>query len=216
MRAIEFAKWFINGGYDVPRNTLEGNMRLQKLLYFAQLIHLARYGKVLFSDPIHAFRNGLVIEDVRLRYKNDFLNLIREAQSSVFDFSHEEMATLKITVDIFGDCSVDELSRLNHLQHSWRTAFEASRNGNFHQKELAKIQIDDLMNDDLQNIRQVLNAYEMASVNDKYIEVNGVRYYYNSAEIEINENLISQLKAFPAKETAYSICCDESQGLIIY
>ena len=37
MRAIEFAKWFINGGYDVPRNTLEGNMRLQKVALFCSI-----------------------------------------------------------------------------------------------------------------------------------------------------------------------------------
>ena len=52
--ALDVAKWFIKNGYDNPRNTHEGEAKLQELLYFAQLIHLAKHGDVLFNEPILA------------------------------------------------------------------------------------------------------------------------------------------------------------------
>jgi len=55
--ADNVARWFLS------RNRLRSlsgesdfisNLKLQKLLYYAQGIHLALYGKPLFNDPIEA------------------------------------------------------------------------------------------------------------------------------------------------------------------
>ncbi len=48
-----------DGGYEGI-----SNMKMQKLLYFAQGIHLAITGKPLFSDPIEAWQHGPVVPDV--------------------------------------------------------------------------------------------------------------------------------------------------------
>ena len=61
LKAIDAAKWFVNQNCDMPRNTFDGNMKLQKMLFFAQLIHLARTGELLFEDPILAFKQGSVV-----------------------------------------------------------------------------------------------------------------------------------------------------------
>ena len=45
------------------------NLRLQKLLYFAQGWHLARYGKPLFDDDIEAWQYGPVVPSVYNAYK---------------------------------------------------------------------------------------------------------------------------------------------------
>ena len=68
----DFAKYFIKKGADSLPNTYDGNMKLQKLLTFADLISIAKYGKPLFNDPVLAFKNGCVVEKVRQRYKNDY------------------------------------------------------------------------------------------------------------------------------------------------
>ncbi|WP_246110798.1 Panacea domain-containing protein [Thermosediminibacter litoriperuensis] len=213
---MQYAKWFIKAGYDTPQNTFEGNMKLQKLLYFAQLIHLAKYDKVLFDDPIYAFEHGSVIEDIRLEYKNNFLGLVTDANLTSFNFTEEEMDTLNLTIAIYGDASAEELSELNHFHRSWEKAYKNSKMGNYHFKELAEISIDDIKKYDLEGVKKVIKAFEMADNNDVCYEVNGVKFYYDPNEIQMDEELKNRLKEFPAREAAYSICRDESQGIIIY
>lgn len=216
-KAIEIAKWFIKNEYDNPRNTLEGNMKLQKLLYFAQLIHLYKYRKPLFSDEIYAFEHGSVIETVRQEYKCNHQALVKDAYNSVDDFSDQELETLNITADIFGDADAEELSELNHLQKSWRKRFNDSKiMDNYYVKELGVITVEDMM-EDLDNIKQIMEAYEMTCRSRMhYEEINGVKFYYDPNEITMDEEMINILRKFPADEPAYSICRDENMGVIIY
>ncbi|KEH88982.1 hypothetical protein Z967_12030 [Clostridium novyi A str. 4540] len=49
------------------------------------------------------------------------------------------------------------------------------------------------------------------------IREDGVKFYYDPSEININDNNIRQtLDKFPAEDVAYTLCMDSSQGLIIY
>ena len=45
----DYTNWFLENNLDNPRNTYKGNMKLQKLLFFAQLISLAKNNKLLFE-----------------------------------------------------------------------------------------------------------------------------------------------------------------------
>lgn len=72
----DFAKFFIKNGADSSPNTYDGNMKLQKLLVFADLANIAEYGEPLFGDQVLAFKNGCVVEKVRLRYKMIMLHFI--------------------------------------------------------------------------------------------------------------------------------------------
>ena len=47
---------------------LATNMRVNKLLYFAQGWHLARHGKPLFSAPLYAWQYGPVVPEVYREY----------------------------------------------------------------------------------------------------------------------------------------------------
>ena len=80
-KAIEVASWFINNDY-IPSNTKSGNLKLNKLLYFAQLISLVKRQKPLFKDELYAFENGVVVEDVRKEYyENCYCNIRRFASA---------------------------------------------------------------------------------------------------------------------------------------
>ena len=76
-------------------NTYDGNMKLQKLLVLADMAHLAQYGQPLFKEDVLAFENGLVVEKVRLRYRNDYSGLKADSEKFDPDFSEEEYETLK-------------------------------------------------------------------------------------------------------------------------
>lgn len=52
-------------------------------------------------------------------------------------------------------------------------------------------------------------------IDEKMIEVNGVKFYYNPKELNI-DSYMEELRKFPADEEVYSVYIDETQGLIIY
>jgi len=66
-RALDIAKYIIKHEHDAGRQI--SNLRLQKLLYFAQAKFLIETGKPCFSDPIMAWEFGPVVTSVYHEYK---------------------------------------------------------------------------------------------------------------------------------------------------
>jgi len=132
--AIDISKWFVNRGLDNPADNLNGNIKLQKLLFFSWLIHYKKFGESLFNDDFYAFQKGLVIETVRCAYRDNYSSLkLSGADESIdsesfesklysefgIQFTEKEMVTLKLTESLFGDATADELVKLSHNSPVW-------------------------------------------------------------------------------------------------
>lgn len=50
------------------RKSYEGNIRLNKYLFLAQVVYLAKYNKRLFEDDFLAYDNGPVVKDIVENY----------------------------------------------------------------------------------------------------------------------------------------------------
>lgn len=222
-KAIEVASWFINNEY-TPSNTKSGNLKLNKLLYFAQLISLVKRGKPLFKEELYAFENGVVVEDVRKEYYTNYSEFIRKAKNDNTVFENDELDILKFTKEIFMNISSEELSDLTHEHMSWKDNYEKSKTIKcgkiWYEKEDAKIDINDYFTKykcDLDLVESIINARQH-SQNDSIedvIEVNGVKFYYNPSELNAND-YIETLKLFSPEDTAYTLYMDEKQGLVIF
>ena len=222
-KAIEVASWFINNEY-TPSNTKSGNLKLNKLLYFAQLISLVKRGKPLFKEELYAFENGVVVEDVRKEYYTNYSEFIRKAKNDNTVFENDELDILKFTKEIFMNISSEELSDLTHEHMSWKDNYEKSKTIKYgkiwYEKEDAKIDINDYFTKykcDLDLVESIINARQH-SQNDSIedvIEVNGVKFYYNPSELNAND-YIETLKLFSPEDTAYTLYMDEKQGLVIF
>lgn len=68
MKALDLSYYFIERASEVDENDLT-NLKLQKLLYFAQGEYLAQKRKPLFNDQIEAWDLGPVIKDVYNQFK---------------------------------------------------------------------------------------------------------------------------------------------------
>lgn len=218
---LDIAKWFVKYNLDTPRNSLEGNMKLQKLIYFSQLVHLAKYNEVLFDEPILAYENGCVIEEVRVAYKNDHYSFVSQSNTLKEDFNDNQLETLKITAEIFGKITPEELSELNHLHSSWIEAYERSKGiGGFRFREHGVISIDVIRENDLQKINKMLDAFEVSyNYKQEYIIVNGVTFYYDPREIKLTNQVISELEEYSREnnsDTSYSVYLDEKIGLVVF
>jgi uncharacterized phage-associated protein len=120
--AKEIAEWFLN--YVRFLNAAEdeempSNLKLQKLLYYAQGTSLALTGQPLFSNPIVRWAHGPAVEEVyRLygKYQSRPIEYDEEYQVSI-DTETEEM--LKSVYDAFGQYSAWGLRRLVLQEDPW-------------------------------------------------------------------------------------------------
>lgn len=151
-------KWFLENNLDTPRNTFKGNMKLQKLLFFAQLISLAKNNKLLFQDEFCAFENGMVMETVRLKYKKNIDELLNYKRNNL---SKEDLQVLELTKNIYGQENADTLSNMTHQFEYWKKYLNKSNNEfDFKEKNKSIIPNKELEKE-LDNIRDVLDAYNI-------------------------------------------------------
>lgn len=155
---FDYAKWFLENNLDTPRNTFKGNMKLQKLLFFAQLISLAKNNKLLFDEQFCAFENGMVMENVRLKYKNSLDELLNYKRKELND---EELEILELTKNIYGSENADTLSNMTHQFEYWKKYLQISHNKfDFKDKNKSIVPNEELKKE-LDNIRDVLDAYNI-------------------------------------------------------
>lgn len=121
--ALQVAKWFLAHNRNIAND--EGaeyisNLKLQKLLYYAQGSFLAVTEKPLFDDSIVAWQHGPVVESVYHAYKSNGANGI--AFEEDFDFSAftgEENELLTEVYDTFGQYSAWKLRNMTHSESPW-------------------------------------------------------------------------------------------------
>ena len=214
--AYDFARFFIKNGADSRPNTFDGNMKLQKLLVFADFASIAEYGKPLFQENVLAFRNGCVIEKVRLRYKNDYNGFRRDSEMYQPDFSEREYEILNFVMNVFGNASAKELSDINHAFDFWKVAYDKGTSFNgYHDKKMSVVDMRSYYSD-LEKMREIISAYKETSKNITASEViNGVIFYYDGCTL--TDEMMDQLESFSlsAEDEAYSVYLDDGR-LVIY
>lgn len=100
---------------EMNQGDLTTNLRLQKLLYFAQGWHLARYGKPLFNAPLEAWPHGPVVPGMYHRYKVFGSQGIVTSEPVPDDaFTPEEYTLLLDVARAYDACSTGELVNLSH------------------------------------------------------------------------------------------------------
>lgn len=159
----DIAKWFCSQNIIENLNSEEGNIKLQKLLFFSQLIYMAKHnGETMFDEKFNAFKNGMVLERIRKEYKDNCKQFIVNSVNELI-LDNEIIETLKITEDIFGDASAQELSELSHEFDVWNKYFKKSTTplGKYI-KALSIIPYDEIKKE-LFRINKVLDAYEETS-----------------------------------------------------
>lgn len=212
----DFAKYFIKKGADSKPNTYDGNMKLQKLLVLAYVVCLALYDERLFDDKILAFKNGCVVEKVRLRYKNDYQGFRRDSDMFQPAFTEQEYNVLNLTSNIFGDLSAMELSELNHTFRFWSDAYHNGiADGGYHDKEKSVVDFSDY-SDDIQTMLDIINAHKEASTAHEPMEViNGVKFFYEG--ISLTDDIVDKLAEFAktATDNAYSVYVENGE-LVVY
>ena len=161
------AEWFMQRNLDNPSNTGKGNMKLQKLLFFSQLIYMCKNnGQTMYDEKFSAFDNGMVLEPVRQEYYRNYKVLKEESTQNIVMPEKVEEALI-ITEDIFGKCTAEELSDLSHQFDAWSKYLNLSiEANNFHNKSKAIVPYEELEKE-LYKMNRVLKAYYKRDLNNE-------------------------------------------------
>lgn len=92
------------------------NLKLNKLMYYAQGVFLARTGRPLFNNRIEAWQLGPVVPEIYHKYKVCGKNPIPSSEEDIdrSKFSEEEMETLLDVMREFGKYTGSTLVYLTH------------------------------------------------------------------------------------------------------
>lgn len=190
----DVAKYFIKNDADSFPNTYEGNMKLQSLVVFADMINVAEYGELLFDDVL-ALKDDCVVEKVRLHYESDKFEQ---------DFSDSEYTVLNMVMSIFKSASVKEFSEITHTFNFWKEP-----DCPYKSKSI-------LHDEDIDRMKEIVHAYQESS-NDVMTReiINGISFYYDG--FKLTDDMIEQLESFTldTEDDSYTVYLDDG-SLVVY
>lgn len=95
------------------------NLKIQKLIYYAQGWFLGIHGEPLFSDELEAWRHGPVQPEVYQRFKDFKFNPITEEPDCPAFSEKRIRKILDYIIDRYGCYSPFELKKMTHKEQPW-------------------------------------------------------------------------------------------------
>lgn len=96
------------------------NLKLQKLLYYAQGVFLAIYDQPLFSNELEAWQHGPVVRDIYNKFSKFGSNGINDNVDMPQSLSTESVAVLEDIFEVFGQYSAWKLRNMTHDEKPWQ------------------------------------------------------------------------------------------------
>lgn len=119
--AREVAEYFL-ASVDPDTGDNLTNMKLQKLVYYAQGFHLALFdGEPLFDDPIEAWEHGPVVPTLYRKYESHEAGAVPPSES--FDesrYDDETRGLLDEVWEVYGQFAAWKLRDMTREEPPWR------------------------------------------------------------------------------------------------
>lgn len=111
---------------DEDAGDLMSNLKLQKLVYYAQGFHLAMYDTALFNEPIEAWTHGPVVPALYHRFKEYGSNPIPPVPELDFAIFQGDVGNVLDEVyKVYGQYSAWKLRNLTHDEPPYKEALES-------------------------------------------------------------------------------------------
>jgi len=128
LTCYDVAKYFI---LQTHRDSEDGitNLKLQKLLYYAQGYHLAMFGQPLFEDDLEAWDHGPVVADVYHTYKKwGGSNIPSSDCLNISGFNEAILGLLETIHKLYGQFTAWKLREMTHEEPPWKDNYERGVN----------------------------------------------------------------------------------------
>lgn len=123
INCLNAARYFMIRAYEDGLEAEMTNMKVQKLLYYAQSLHLALYNEPLFEAEIQAWRYGPVCPPAYKFYSEfEAQQLPIPQQESLLQLPSEKKELLEEIWEYFGGYHAYRLSDMTHGEFPWKKA----------------------------------------------------------------------------------------------
>jgi uncharacterized phage-associated protein len=101
------------------------NLKLQKLVYYAQGFHLALHGAPLFSEKLEAWEHGPVVPPLYRSFKQHGAEPIPAPEGGIDRTAYPEhiVELLDEVYSVYGQFAASKLRRMTHEEPPWREAY---------------------------------------------------------------------------------------------
>lgn len=122
--AVAVAEYLL--AHQKPGTQPISHLKLQKLCYWAQGVHLALYGEPLFYNPIRAWAHGPVVPEIYHKYKSHVWASIAIPDVDDREFTVRERHVLDLVIKVWGVQQADVLRNMTHDEAPWIEAREGN------------------------------------------------------------------------------------------
>ena len=120
--ALDIANYFLFKAQEEDQELLS-NLKLQKLVYYAQGLHLVIYGAPLFNEAIEAWQYGPVVPDLYHQYKKFGASGIpADDDYDPLSIDKKTREFLDEIYELLGQFSAVRLMDLAHADQCWISA----------------------------------------------------------------------------------------------
>jgi uncharacterized phage-associated protein len=119
------------------------NLKIQKLVYYAQGFHLAMYGEPLFQEKIYAWVHGPVVGELYDEYKihgGGAIPIPDEFDAEVFNSNQKNL--LDEVFEVYGQFSAWKLREMTHSELPWSVTNRNDEIGVVQMKEFFMTQLN--------------------------------------------------------------------------
>lgn len=122
LTCLDVAEYFLSKS-EVDAGDVITNLKLQKLVYYAQGFSLAINNRPLFNGQIRAWQHGPVCPELYHHYKAYGAMGIPVPENVDFSkFSSEDIELLDEVYDVYGQFSAWKLRNMTHEEDPWKNA----------------------------------------------------------------------------------------------
>ena len=190
LNAHEVAKWFIYNNRQLANGYLDENVKLNKLLYFANLMFFCVKKEMLLKDEFVAFKLGPVVYSIYKDYRYNGLDKVPDSDE-IKDINDEQKQVLNIINFVYGSKESKELVDDSHSHNIWNDVKNLIPNN----PPIVFENIDKSICDYFVDLYKIYKNFDFSSIKKEVI--NGTVFYYNIKNMNIDdyisdENAISK------------------------
>lgn len=189
LSAHEVAKWFIYNNRQLANGYLDENVKLNKLLYFANLMFFCVKKELLLKDEFVAFKLGPVVFSIYKDYRYNGLNQIPD-NDEVEGINDEQKQILNIVNFVYGNKESQELINDSHKHNIWNDVKEFIPNN----PPIVFENINSSVCEYFINLYKIYKSFDFSNIKKEVI--NGSIFYYNIKNLNIDD-YISDLVNVP-------------------
>lgn len=182
MKAKDLAKWFLSNNSSLINGYIDGNTKLNKLLYFSNLMYYSVLDKNLIEEDFERWDNGPVIKEIYKDYRYNGLCNKWNCNIKIKDKVVEQI--LRIINFVYGDMSAKRIADESHESSIWKNTGKNQ-----------KINFKDIDINERTFMKNLYETYSCFDFENCGIEkINGNKYLYDKRNITITDELVLELE----------------------